>query len=230
MYDTIFKMTGNEQSAVIALVISFICYVLYWGLFLRARGKVVLIRVRFIGFVLVGIIPLVSVVLLTDYTLSSLGLGYREGTALFMLRWIAGLSLLSLMVTWINSHNEEHLTFYPQIRIPVWTKRLFQLNIISWILYMSGYEIMFRGVILFTAAGAFGLFPAVIISTIFYSAVHLAKGLGETAGAFLFGPVLGAVTLLSGSIWVAVIVHAVLAVSNSLFSLYNNKEIMVKNI
>ena len=223
MYNNIFTMTGSERAAVYALVISFICYLASEGTIRAAGGKkAAVIQTRFLGFILLGIVPAAAVVVLTDFVPVSLGFGYKAGTAVFMLRWTAGLGLLVLMVTWIRSHSKEH----PE-QNPVMQDSLF-INILSLVLYAAGYEGMFRGVVLFTAAGAFGLWPAVIISSVLYAAVNLPKGMEAAAGTFLFGPILGVVTLLTGSVWIAVAVHAVYTVSNALFPLYNNKVMPVQ--
>ncbi len=223
MYNNIFTMTGPERAAVYALVISFICYLASEGIF-HAAGKktAALIQTRFIGFILLGIVPAAAVVVLTDFVPVSLGFGYKDGTDIFILRWTAGLSLLVLMVTWIRSHSKEH----PE-QNPVIQGSLF-LNILSLVLYAAGYEGMFRGVVLFTAAGAFGLWPAVIISSVLYAAVNLPKGMEASAGTLLLGLVLGVVSLFTSSIWIAVAVHAVYTVSSALFPLYNNKGMSVQ--
>ncbi len=223
MYNNIFTMTEPERAAVYALVISFICYLASEGIF-HAAGKktAVLIKTRFIGFILLGIVPTAALVVLTNFVPVSFGFGYKAGTIVFMLRWTAGLGLLVLMVTWIRSHSKERLEQNPVIQDSLF------LNILSLVLYAAGYEGMFRGVILFTAAGAFGLWPAVIISSVLYSAVNLPKGMDAAAGTLLLGLVLGVVSLLTGSVWIAVAVHTMYTVSNALFPLYHNKGMPVQ--
>ncbi len=227
MYNNIFTMTGPERAAVYALVISFICYLVYEGIYHAAGEKpAVLIKIRFLGFLLLGIIPAAGIILLTDFVPVSLGFGYKTGTIVFMLRWTAGLSLFALMVTWIRSHSKEHQEQHPGIRDSLRTRKAVMFNIFSWVLYAAGYEGMFMGVILFTASGAFGLWPGVIISSVLYSAVHLPEGMWAAAGTLLLGPVLGVVTILTGSIWIAVVVHSVFAVTNFLFPLYTTTKEM----
>jgi membrane protease YdiL (CAAX protease family) len=72
-----------------------------------------------------------------------------------------------------------------------------------------------------------GIWPAVLVNVALYSATHIPKGLNEAVGAVLLGTILCALTILSGSIWIAVFVHIVLGLSNSFLSLRNQKDMKI---
>jgi membrane protease YdiL (CAAX protease family) len=89
------------------------------------------------------------------------------------------------------------------------------MNIAGWILYLFGYEFMFRGVLLFPLAGELGVWPAIAVNTALYSVSHVPKGLSEAAGAIILGLILCVLTLASGTIWIAFFTHVALALTNS---------------
>jgi membrane protease YdiL (CAAX protease family) len=87
-----------------------------------------------------------------------------------------------------------------------------------------GYEFLFRGILLFPLVDALGVWPAVAINTVMYSATHIPKGLDETIGAAFLGVVLCLVTLITGTLWVAIVIHITMALTNSFSSIYHNPE------
>jgi membrane protease YdiL (CAAX protease family) len=105
--------------------------------------------------------------------------------------------------------------------------KLLIISSLGWIVYLLAYEFLFRGFLLFTCIQSFGIWPAIIINILIYSFAHIPQGLKETAGAIPFGLILCYITILSGTIWPAFILHAVLAISNEWFSIYNNTEITI---
>ena len=64
-----------------------------------------------------------------------------------------------------------------------------------------------------------------VISTIIYSLVHIPKNTREGIGAMPLGILLCLITFQTGTIWVAVIVHRVMALANEWFSLKHHPEI-----
>jgi membrane protease YdiL (CAAX protease family) len=94
----------------------------------------------------------------------------------------------------------------------------------GWILYLTGYEFLFRGLLLFSCLEAFGMWPAVVINLALYAALHLPKGLKEATAAIPFGALLCYLTLESGSIIPAIIIHSVQAVSCEFFCILRNPD------
>ncbi|MFN8134788.1 MAG: CPBP family intramembrane glutamic endopeptidase [Bacteroidales bacterium] len=58
------------------------------------------------------------------------------------------------------------------------------------------------------------LWPAIALNTAIYMLVHIPKGIKETLGAIPLGVLLCYLTVQTGSIWIAVMVHIVMALSN----------------
>ena len=110
---------------------------------------------------------------------------------------------------------------YPQIRTPLpWGRGLLFSSAMTLVLYTLAYEIMFRGYLLFSCEKEMGAVLAIVINTSIYALVHIPKGWKETVGAFPMGIVLCWLTLETGNIWIAVIVHIALALSSEWLSIY----------
>ena len=113
---------------------------------------------------------------------------------------------------------------YPQIRETNWDRKLVINNTLGWSAYLLGYEFLFRGILLFPLVDALGVWPAIAINTAMYSATHIPKGMDEAIGAAPLGIVLCLITLMTGTLWVAIVVHILMALANSFSSVYHNPE------
>jgi len=132
---------------------------------------------RIIGFLAMGLLSgLLSLFFLTDYSLSDFGLTYNPETTLFSLVWTVVLVIPIIPITFLNARTPMNLINYPQIRARLWTRKIAAMNIAGWIIYLFGYEFLFRGILLFTLAGSLGVWPAIAINIAFYSITHVPKG------------------------------------------------------
>ncbi len=185
---------------------------------------------RIAGFVVMGLVPaIIALVCMRGYSLASFGLTYRADTALFSLAWTLGLTGLVVPVAFFSAQKPKNLANYPQIRALVWTRRTMLINALTWALYLLGYEFLFRGLLLFPLAGQIGVWPAIAVNMALYSATHVPKGLEETVGALPLGLVLCLLTLASGTLWIAFLVHVAMALTNSFTALKYNPEMTIKN-
>lgn len=167
---------------------------------------------RFAGFFLLGVIPVALYVISNDnYTLADAGLGYNTKMSGFVFASVVLISMLIIPVVSFNARKPAIFEIYPEIRVSRWTVGLLFTEIITWAIYLLGYEALFRGVLLFGLADQLGPVPAVAVNIILYSAAHLPKGKTETLEAIPFGLVLCILTLHSGSIWIAFVAHLVSA-------------------
>lgn len=107
---------------------------------------------------------------------------------------------------------------YPEIRTVRWTWATTALDAAFWSLYLFGYELLFRGTLLFPLAAMLGPWTAAGINAALYAAVHIPKGPAEAIGALFLGLALCPITLASGSMLPAFAIHAALAISNDLFA------------
>ncbi|MFC2168473.1 lysostaphin resistance A-like protein [Acidobacteriota bacterium] len=177
---------------------------------------------RFTGVVFLGFFPGILVWAFPFWRFSELGLGLNLSK--IGLLWTSGIGICVLFVSYFSSRKPENFKSYPQVRENPWTMKTVLFNTGSWLVYLVAYEFLFRGLLLFTFSSALGLWPAIVITTCLYTLVHIPKGLKEAIGALPFGVVLGLITIEADSIWPAVFIHAVLALSYDHFSLRANPE------
>ena len=184
---------------------------------------------RLIGFLAMGLIPgIIFFVLLPEFKFSNLGLGLKKETLFFSLIWAFGLSLAAMTLAFFSAKKPKNLIHYPQIRARIWTHKTVLLNIVGWALYLFGYEFLFRGILLFPLAETLGVWPAIAVNIALYSTTHIPKGMQETIGAIPFGLVLSLLTLASGNIWIAFVVHLAMALTNSFTSLKYHPQMQFK--
>lgn len=177
---------------------------------------------KMIGALFMGVLPGIILMNISDYTLSDLGL--KAGNYIESLNYIGVMCFLIFVINFFATKNPLNQSIYPQMRIVSWKKMDILINSLAWAIYLLGYELMFRGILLFVCYDSLGFWPAVAINLSFYSATHIPKGLGETIGTFPYGLLLCFVTISTGSIAVAFITHLALALSNDYFSVYHNPE------
>lgn len=133
--------------------------------------------------------------------------------------WILGLSPVLIFMNWRAARRSDNLAQYPEIRKLRWTTGDVIWSALTWMGYLVAYELMFRGFLLFACARTYGVWPAVVINTALYCLVHVPKNFKEGIGSIPLGLLLCYISLQTGSVWVALIVHWVLALSNEWFSL-----------
>ncbi len=181
---------------------------------------------KWLGFLSMGLFPLLILMLLEPHRgIAYYGLNFRTDTLLFNLLVTLGLLLIVVPLAAYSAKKEKNLVNYPQIRAKNWTKKTYRLNLLGWAIYLLGYELLFRGLLLFPLVEAYGLWLAVAVNIALYSATHIPKGLDETIGAVPLGLVLCLLTLMAGNIWISVIVHIGMAWTNSLTALKYHPEI-----
>lgn len=184
---------------------------------------------KYFGFISMGILPtILCLVFLPKLTLADLGLTFIYKTAQFSIFWVLGLSILIIPLVYFSAKKPKNLVNYPQIRAKVWTKKMIFINALGWFLYLFGYEFLFRGVLLIPLIEPLGMWPAIAINIALYSATHIPKGLDETVGAIPLGFVLCLLTISSGTIWIAFIVHVVMAWTNTFTALKFHPEMNLK--
>lgn len=180
---------------------------------------------RLLGVLIFGIIPLLILVFSGTKSIADFGVTAPvKETGI----WIAVLSVVVILMNYFNSRTPENLELYPQIRETIWPVQLIILSATSWIAYLLSYEFLFRGFLLFSSVSILGLWPAIILNTAIYSLVHLPKGFKETIGAIPLGILLCYLTTKTGSIWIAVVTHIIMAISNEWFSLRANPQMFIK--
>lgn len=172
------------------------------------------------GFMTMGVFPLlIMLILFPTTTFAYFGLAINVETSILSLFWIVLLSIAVIPLAYFSAKKPKNLINYPQIRTRSWSNRTYYLNLLGWFIYLVGYEVLFRGTLLFPIYELVGIWPAIAINVALYAATHIPKGIEETIGAVPLGIVLCILTLQTGTLWIAIFVHVALAWTNSLTAL-----------
>lgn len=180
------------------------------------------------GFLILGIIPGLIYYFLLDQDFAKFGLSFHHFKSNYQIIFL--LMLIIIAVLFVNQKlNRKNNSL--QIKLTEWKLPLFLINTFGWIIYLLGYEFLFRGILLFECYASFGFWPAIAINVAIYSAIHMVNGKDETIGALIFGAIACYLTLSRGTILIPIIMHVSLSVFSDYFSIrYNDKLSFVKQI
>jgi membrane protease YdiL (CAAX protease family) len=143
---------------------------------------------------------------------SDYGMGLGMSTEALII--CAILCPLLIIINIFRAGKPKNLIQYPQIRKREWDLATFMGSSVGWVIYLLGYELCFRGFLLFGCYESLGFLPAVAINASIYAFAHFFKGIGETVGAIPFGILISIISLFTGNFMVAFLVHCSLALSN----------------
>jgi len=189
-----------------------------------SQGNQVLVQ-RILGLLFLGIVSTLIIVLHPGLALKDYGLTFAFLTGP---PWWSFLVIPVILVIGIKAAKQEgNLELYPQIRSKNWTPGMIAISGTSWVLFLLGYEFLFRGFLLHASLDIMAAGPAIALNSALYAFAHFYKGPGETFGAIPVGVLLCYLTLVTGNIWCAVILHSVMALSNEWFSLYFHPEMEI---
>ncbi len=166
------------------------------------------IKRRLLGLLILGLLsPLVAKVL-----------GHQPdwliwGDPLLFLKWAFLPALLAVPIIALASRGPRFTENYPELRLDRWSSKAQRHNGLSWVAYLLGYEIFFRGVLLFGLIPHLGVTASVAVTTVIYVLVHLPKGASETWGCFPMGVIFALSALQTGSPWAAWVLHSILALT-----------------
>lgn len=183
---------------------------------------------KIMGLVIMGIVPFLVSFILFKEPLKDLGFIIKEEHFSFSIWSTIILSLIALPIGFFGSRQQKSLAVYPQIRINQWTSLSLFISLFGWVIYLLGYEFLFRGFMLQPVADILGFWPAITVSSVLYSATHLPKGIGEAIGALPLGVLLGSVCLIAENFWIGFFVHIIMSWTVNLSSIYWNPEMSVK--
>jgi len=217
-----FEQISVHQEAVFSIVLSFLSYAFFLlalnshqirkrleRKFGKEKSKIYrTLLQRGTGILLYGIIPafLVSLVFLKNF--SAYGLAFKNLAE--SLLWTLGLSLVIIPINLGTAKNPSYHKKYPEIQTAEWD------------------ELLFRGILFFSCLRSFGLWPAVLINIVIYTAFHLHKGWKEMVGSVFLGFVFCLLTYKTGTLWTSFFSHAILALSNEWLSISFNPQMKIK--
>jgi membrane protease YdiL (CAAX protease family) len=173
-----------------------------------------------LGFLFLGLVPATLYFMVYGYP------GYSTSMIIIpsAARWLifTGICLLIVMLASILARNPHFYGRIPEMRIDDWNLARMGVLVGGWAVYLLAYEYLFRELLLFTWVEAIGIIPSIILNTLLYALVHLPKGMQETKGSLVFGPLLCMGSIITGSFLTAFVWHLVLAVSSELYSIHYN--------
>jgi membrane protease YdiL (CAAX protease family) len=168
---------------------------------------------RGIAFISMAILPL-SFIIFYDISFWSPNFAWKNQDSLFTLI----LTIILIPLGAINSRTKEHLIQYPQVRMDKWNPLEYIINILSWGIYLLGYEYLFRGILFLGLLPFVSSIQAIAINTTLYALAHLYKGKKETLGSIPLGIILCIITLETKTIWTAFAIHWIMASNNFIWS------------
>jgi membrane protease YdiL (CAAX protease family) len=181
---------------------------------------------RFAGLILMGFLPLLVAMNLMSEGLSYFGWNVQHIDQVLL--WTLGASVIVLPLNYLNARSAFNLSMYPQMRVREWTWPLLLWSNLTWVLYLVGYETLFRGILFFPVLDHYGLIPAIAINATIYSLAHIPKGLRETIGAIPFGILVCIACYQTGNLLFPLFIHCIMALSNEMMSVYFHPEMHLK--
>lgn len=175
---------------------------------------------KLVGVLFLGVIPLFIAIAFLPFSMSEYGLSFQNTGASML--WILALAAVIFPLNINAAKRPENLAYYPMMRVEKWSSKLLIINSLATISYLFSYELLFRGILLTACVAGLGVWPAIAINMALYSTTHLPKGPAETIGAIPFGLLMCYITLTVGTIWVAVVIHVILSLSNDYLAVYYN--------
>lgn len=174
------------------------------------------------GFLILGLIPgvLYYFLLNPDFGKFGLSVNHFSNNLFLILMLIAIITVILIINQKINNQNNTL-----QINVPEWNFLLFLINATGWIIYLIGYEFIFRGILLYECYTSFGFWPAISINIAIYSAIHLINGKDQALGALIFGGIACYFALSCGTILIPVIMHITLSLGSDYFSIRYNESL-----
>lgn len=180
---------------------------------------------RYWGVIFMGLVTVLFILLFLKKSPGEFGLGF---TFLHAPPWWTFLALpVILIASYFQASSPANLAVYPQVRENTWSRATLIKSALSWIAFLVAYEFFFRGYILYASLELMEPWSAIALNCALYGFAHFYKGPGETFGAIAVGVLLCYLTILTGNIWGAVIIHSVMALSNEWFSLRAHPDMQI---
>ncbi len=193
----------------------------------QQQQKLLLFSVRKItGFIFLGVLPGVLYYVFVNPEFLQFGISVKamkENISLLLILFVIIVTILFV----VQSANPERSSL--QIDLKEWSLSLFLLNSLGWIIYLAGYEFLFRGILLFECNQSFGFWPAIAINVAIYSAIHMVNGKDQAIGALIFGTLACYFTLTRGTILIPFFMHVSLSVMSDFFSIKLNRNLCFVN-
>lgn len=170
------------------------------------------------SFILLGLIPVLIWKIGFKHSLKRLGLSFGD-TKKSLLIIAVGLPLMAVMA-YFSAKDPSFLAEYPLYRGLADNRSILPGYILIYSLYYIGWEIYFRGFMLFGLRESYGEPASILIQTIPSCLLHIGKPDGEIFASIIAGIAFGWLVLRCRSIWPIFICHCGLGVFLDLFIIY----------
>jgi len=174
------------------------------------------------GLLFLGVVPGLFYFFFLNQDFSKFGFSFDQINSNYQIIFL--LILIIAATLFVNQKvNRQNNSL--QIELTEWNFSLFLINTFGWIIYLAGYEFLFRGILLFECYSSFGFWPAIAINIAIYSAIHMVNGKEQTIGALIFGGIACYLTLTKGTILIPIFMHISLSVFSDYFSIIYNQNL-----
>jgi hypothetical protein len=186
-----------------------------------------ILRRRLLMFILYALIPYLlirSQNFIGKLSLGDLGIHFIWNQTSTL--WIVGLFPLIIINGIISSKKESNLVEYPEIRLTLWSRKIFILSALTWVLQIVGIEFLFRGLLLQSLRmWGSGDLSAVLISAGLYGLTHYFKRNRISVFSIPYGVLAGYVVITTDSLLPVIILHLSNALVTEWFSIKYHPEI-----
>ncbi|HPE76163.1 MAG TPA: CPBP family intramembrane metalloprotease [Draconibacterium sp.] len=174
------------------------------------------------GLLFLGVLPGLFYFFFLNQDFSKFGFSFNHLISNYQIIFL--LILIIAAILFVNQKiNRQNNSL--QVELTDWTMSLFLINAFGWVIYLLGYEFLFRGILLFECYSSFGFWPAIAINIAIYSAIHMVNGKEQTIGALIFGGIASYLTLTKGTILIPIFMHISLSVFSDYFSIIYNQNL-----
>ena len=142
--------------------------------------------------------------------------------------WLVILVPIALVYNLIICKKDFNLNEYPEIRVTIWTPKIFALSAITWIMQAFAIEFLFRGLLLQSLMKyGFSAIYGVFISAAIYAMTNYFRQGRASWFSILFGLLAAYIVVDTQSIWPVIIIHICYALFNEWLSVRSHPEIRI---
>lgn len=168
-------------------------------------------------FILLGLLPIILIRFVFNESLKDYGIilgDWKKG-----IKYVSIIFLpIAIFVLYPSIYNREMLNFYPQSKEVInSTNLLIKFEAIRILLFYTGWEIFFRGFMLFGMRKYVGDAMAICIQIIPSCLWHIGMPTGEIFASIFGGIIFGVMALKTGSILYPYILHCLIGFGLDLF-------------
>lgn len=163
-------------------------------------------------FILLGFLPIILIRVLFKESLRDYGITlgkWQQGIKYVLIIFLP----IAAFVLYPSIYNQEMLNFYPQSKDVIYSTGLFiKFEAIRVLLFYTGWEVFFRGFMLFGMRKYVGDAMAICIQIIPSCLWHIGMPTGEIFASIFGGIIFGVLALKTGSILYPYILHCLIGI------------------